>query len=171
MRRAALLVLLSAACASKPQPPPLLPSVVPRAVIEVLCAHLRAEGMTSEVRAVTTTQPLVNAATLQALAQAEFYHGRASFDPADVIHGGAISVDVAPGACITRTIEGINVRRDSDVMVLEFSQPFVSPFARRESGVVARLSLGNEAATWYWVPIGERNGRWAAGAPVPLALQ
>ena len=34
-----------------------------------------------------------------------------------------------------------------------------------------RQSLGNEAATWYWIPIGQRNGAWGAASPLMLAVR
>ena len=71
----------------------------------------------------------------------------------------------------TVSIDSINSKRDADVMVLQFSAPFSNPFSRRQLGVVARVSLGDESPMWYWIPIGQRNGTWAAGSPVILSVR
>ncbi len=131
----------------------------------MMCTRVHSEGMTGELRVVKTSQPLITGAALEALAEATFYRGK----PIASITAAA-AVPVEPGSCTTRAIESINAR-DADVMVVQFSSPFANPFARGQLGVIARLSLGNEAPTWYWIPIGERNGRWAAAPPVMLAVR
>jgi hypothetical protein len=127
---------------------------------------MHSEGMSGELRVVKTSQPLITAAALEALAEATFYRGKPI---ASITAAAAVPVETA-GSCTTRAIESINAR-DADVMVVQFSSPFANPFARGQLGVIARLSLGDEAPTWYWIPIGERNGIWAAAPPMMLAVR
>jgi hypothetical protein len=56
-------------------------------------------------------------------------------------------------------------------MVLQMSAPLANPFAGGNLGIVARVSLGEEATVWYWVPMAERAGKWFAGKPIPLAIR
>jgi hypothetical protein len=139
-------------------------------VIDSICSRLRSEGMTSEVRAVSTTQPLITPGTLQALAEAAFYQGKET-GLAEIGSIVPIAVQVPTNSCVSTAIEAFDRARDGDVMVLQISAPLANPFARRQLGVLARLALGDESPIWYWVPIGERSGIWVAGAPSILAVQ
>lgn len=141
--------------------------MVPRAAVETMCNRMHAEGMTGELRVVKNSQPLITPASVDGIAEAMFYRGK-SVAPITA----AVKVPVeTEGSCTTRAIDALDARRDADVMVLQFSSPFANPFARGQLGVIARLSLGNEAATWYWIPIAERNGTWGAGASIMLAVR
>jgi len=166
LRLAVGALLLALGCASHPQPPPVPPPVVPRAAVEVMCTRMHSEGMTGELRVVKNSQPLITAASIDGLADAMFYRGRSA---APVTAAPSVPVETQ-GSCSPRAIEAINPR-DSDVMVLQFSSPFANPFVRGQLGVIARLSLGNEAPTWYWIPIGQRFGVWGAAAPLMLAVR
>ncbi len=135
-----------------------------------MCGLLTSEGMTSEIRVVKVTRPLITAATLQALADAAFYGGRSSGSAAEA-GNTAVSVELPPKSCIARSIDTLDPRRDRDVMVIQFSAPLANPFERGHLGVVVRLSLGDEAPTWYWIPISARAGNWVAGLPSSLAVR
>ncbi|HEY6843849.1 MAG TPA: hypothetical protein VI391_06755 [Thermoanaerobaculia bacterium] len=140
--------------------------MVPRAAVDAMCSRMHSEGINTELRAVSTSQPLITPQALAALGSALFYSGRVNPQIT-----AAISVPVqTAGSCVTRAIESVT-GSDADVMVVAFSSPFANPFARGQLGVLARLSLGNEASTWYWVPIGERAGQWGAGSPIMLSLR
>jgi hypothetical protein len=164
--RAGATFLLALACASAPQPPPVPPPMVPRAAVEVMCTRMHAEGMNGELRVVKNSQPLITASSIEALADAMFYRGRSV---APVTAEPSVPVETH-ASCSPQAIEAINPR-DSDVMVLQFSSPFENPFMRGQLGVIARLSLGNEAPTWYWIPIGKRSGVWGAATPLMLAVR
>ena len=56
-------------------------------------------------------------------------------------------------------------------MIVAFSSPFANPFVKGQLGVFARVSLGDESATWYWIPIGQRNGAWGAANAMMLAVR
>jgi hypothetical protein len=140
--------------------------MVPRAAVEVMCTRMHAEGMNGELRVVRKSQPLITASSIEALADAMFYRGRSV---APLTAEPTVPVEIQ-ASCSPLPIDTINPR-DSDVMVLQFSSPFANPFVRGQLGVIARLSLGNEAPTWYWIPIGQRNGVWGAAAPLMLAVR
>lgn len=163
--RITLLALLASACASAP-PLPTPPSTVPRAAVEMMCSRMRTEGMTAELRMIKTTQPLITPTLLNALAEATFIGGK----PAVAAAAAAAGLPVESASCAKQLIESFDPKRDSDVMVLQFSSPFNNPFTRGQVGVVARLSLGDEAPTWFWIPMGERNGIWGAGKPTMLGV-
>lgn len=140
--------------------------MVPRAAVDMMCTRMHAEGVTGELRAVRMSQPLITPPAIEALASAMFYSGRAT---PQITAAPSVPVETS-GSCVTRAIDTIS-GRDADVMVAQFSSPFENPFARGQLGVFARLSLGNEAATWYWIPIGQRNGVWGAATPLMLAVR
>jgi hypothetical protein len=140
--------------------------MVPLAAVDAMCSRVHSEGIDTELRAVTRSQPLITPQAIAALGSAMFYSGRANPQIT-----AAISVPVqTSGSCVKRAIDAVSAR-ESDVMVVEFSSPFVNPFTHGQLGVLARLSLGGEAATWYWVPLGERGGQWGAGSPLMLSLR
>jgi len=122
--------------------------------------------MTSELRVVRTTQPLITPAVINAMADVAFYRGK----PVTPVLPNA-SMPVEPASCSRAMIDAINPRRDADTMVLQFSSPFTNPYTRRQLGVVARLSLGDDAPMWYWIPIVDHGGAWfPAGQALMLAV-
>jgi hypothetical protein len=164
---ATLLLALLAACAHKPPPPtPIPPPAVPRAAVDAMCGRLKSEGVNGEMRALKMTQPLVTPESVMALAEAMSYSGHAK---PQISVPASVPVETS-GSCVTRALDSVGPR-DSDVMVAAFSSPLENPFARGTLGVFARVTLGGEAATWYWIPIGPRGGTWAAASPIMLALR
>jgi len=161
------LVLLFAACAyAPPAPPPVPPPAVPAAAVDVMCSRMHTEGISSELRAVKMTQPLITPQTVQGLAEAVYYSGRSA---PRIAAAASVPVETA-GTCVKHTIDAIGAH-DNDVMIVEFSSPFENPFVHGQLGVFARLSLGSEAATWYWVPIGMHGGTWGAATPIMLPIR
>ena len=173
MRLAPLILLV--ACATAPPPPTPKLTEVPRGVLDAFCSQLRTEGISVEtaMNVVSTTQPIITPDSIAGLADAAFT--RTAFDAIAIAdeanHAAApIPVVVPQGGCAWHAVaEG--ARHAGDVMTIELSSPFRNPFERNSFGLIARLSLANEAATWYWVPLGEREGRWAAGRPMLLGLR
>ena len=159
-------VLALLACAHTPPPPPVLPTTVPSAAVEMMCSRMRSEGMTAQLRVVKISQPLITPPLMQALAAVT---PRGSKVVAPVAVAGMVPVESA--SCAKRMIDSLDPVRDADVMVLEFSSPFSNPFAHGQVGVIARLSLGDEGPSWYWIAIGERQGAWAAGRPTILSVR
>ena len=166
--RCSLLALIAlAACAhNPPPPPPTPPAMVPRAAVDAMCSRMHAEGINTELRALKTTRPLITPQALEALGSAMFYSGHAK---ASITTAESVPVDTA-GSCVGRAIDAVTPN-DSDVMVLEFSPPLVNPFQHGQLGVFARVSLGNEAPTWYWVAIGGHGETWAAASPIMISVR
>jgi hypothetical protein len=166
MKRALLLFgLFAAACATAPHPI-IPPSTIPSGVVEIMCGRMKSEGMTSDLRIVKTTQPIVTAAVVGALAEVAFYRGT----PVTPVMPNA-SMPVEPASCSRAMIDALNPRRDADVMVLQFSSPFSNPYTRNQVGVIARLSLGDDSPMWYWIPIVDRGGgSWIPASPLMLAV-
>src|SRR5712692_5242909 len=160
-----------------PPPPPTLPqwTDVPRGVLDAFCVRLRDEGISGEqvINVVARTQPLINAASIAGLAEASFYQKK--FDPFNLAQeanrgAAAMPVAVPKGACAWQPVEE-SAARSVDTMTIEMSAPFVNPFARHSIGLFARISLAREAATWYWVPLVERDGRWFAARPMLMGMR
>lgn len=170
MKRLLGILMLIAGCASAP---PVQPNFkeLPQAVVNVMCDRLHAEGMVSEVRVVKQTQALVSPATLTALGEFAFkpepFHQESI---QQIASAPLIPIEIPAKTCVSRFIDATDLRYSSDVMVLQFSSPFINPFTRNQTGVLARLSLGGEASTWYWVPLINRNEKWFAGTPAALSV-
>lgn len=171
-------IVLIASCASHQPPAPTLPewTSVPSSVLDALCIRLHDEGISreSKLNVVGTTQPLVTVGSMHALADAAFYHGRLEPSRAAETAGeGARSMPVhAEGsACSWRVIPLAGRTVQADVMTVELSAPLINPFAHNSAGLLARLSLGGESATWYWIPIARRDETWAAGMPMVLGMR
>lgn len=165
------LTLLLTACASAPPMPQKPITALPRGALDIMCTVLHAEGMASEVRVVKETQPIVTPASLQSLAEVSFFSGKVHGDAIKaILMTPLIPVEVPAQTCISRFVTPQEAARANDVMIIRFSSPFVNPFGRGQTGTLARLSLGNEAATWYWIPLVYRNDRWLAAPPLALSV-
>jgi hypothetical protein len=175
LHRSSFIVLI-AACATAPPPPPAPKwTEVPRGVLDAFCAKLHDEGISVEtaMEVVTTTQPLITPQAMSGLAESVMY--AKNFDAYTVAEDASrdiepLAVVVPAGSCGWRAIDQ-KARRASDVMTVELSAPFKNPFARKASGLFARLSLARDSATWYWLPLAEREGRWVVGRPVLLGMR
>lgn len=168
------LVLVLAACASKP--PAKVPewSSVPRTVLDAFCVEARAQGLAREtpINVVSSTQP-VTAAALTGLAERSMKGLANAPDVAVQLNANlpTLPVDVVSDVCPWNAVTRLDRRRDSDVMVVQVSAPFTNPFLLSETGVLLRLSLGGESSLWFWLPVNERGGKWLAGRVSPLAVQ
>jgi hypothetical protein len=160
------------ACASAPKapPPPRLPqwTAIPPAILDSFCANLRDEGISTSttINIVAAAQPaLITPMSMDALSNLFFYRG-----PIDVLHAAAAATAQAaelpigiPRSCGWRGITAQSVSSYGDTLTLEISPPIVNPFARNAAGLFARLALGNESPTWYWLPLIPRGDSWIAG--------
>lgn len=170
---AATTLLLLAACSSAPPPPPPSFTAVPPSAVEAMCARIHDEGIAHDtaVDLVTTTRPLVTEHSLQAIFEAAFYRGhvqREAVDAAFASNRNVLPVPRTP-SCAWNTVPAGSHRPDT--MTLELSSPFVAPLGKGSTGLLARLSLGGEAATWYWVPLANANGTWIAAKAMALGVQ
>lgn len=161
---ASLLLTLGAAA------PPPKPAIVPSTVLDAMCERLRDEGVGSSVDLVRTSRPLVTRQSLQALAEMAFKEriNAAMVDAAMATNETPLPIG-RNAACDWHPV-GATERRSPDTMTLELSAPFDVPFRRGGTGVLARLSLAGESATWYWVPLTYQNGAWQAGRAIAMAL-
>lgn len=183
--RTTLLLLLLAtifttSCASSDAtpfaPPPW--TDLPMTVAEAVCLRARGEAISHDapIAAINITQPgIVNGSSIYSLAHA---FGASVSNPvqlADSLRSATTSMPVTfpmagMGSCTFRPIEPADQHRVTDVMLLQLSSPIANPFTKKEAGVLARLSLGNRNAMWYWVPLAERKGRWLIGTAIPMDL-
>jgi hypothetical protein len=168
----AAIALLLTACASAPPPPPPSFTAVPATAVDAMCARINDEGMAREtiVDLVTTTRPLVTEQSLQALLEEAFYQGRPERSAVDAAFAANRNLLEVPrtASCAWNAVPAGSHR--ADTMTLELSSPFVAPMKRGGAGLLARLSLGGEAATWYWIPLTNANGTWVAGRAMPLGM-
>jgi len=176
LRLTVVALLLVAACASRPQPQtqmPLAPDAVPDVVMQALCQRLQAEGMASgaPLAVVRTTQPIVSTPALVALSS--LYRRRAA-DPARANAAVEQAERKLPvplsGDCEWSPRDRLDTRRDFDQMILELSAPVVNPFIPNEAGVFARVSLGGQHPSWFWITLLPRNGGWVVRSVETLGL-
>lgn len=163
-------LLFATFAAAKTPPPPKLPEwkAVPASVLDSFCANFREEGISSSstINVVKTAQKyLITPLSMQALSDFGFYHG--SMDSAKATSAALASSDeipvTMPNDCAWRPIEPKSSARYPDTMTLEISPPITNPFSRNSTGLFARLTLGGEASTWYWLPLIPRGEIWIAG--------
>lgn len=162
-----VVALFLAACASQPQPQtppmPLAPDAMPESVVQALCQRLQAEGIASgaPVAIVRTTQPIVSTPALVALSSIV---KRRSADPARAaaaLHDSQRKLPVPlTGDCEWIPRNAMDPKRDFDQMIVELSAPIANPFSPNEAGVFARVSLGGQHPSWYWVALLPRAGGW-----------
>ena len=139
-----------------------------------MCVRLHDEGFAPEqtIDVVTTTRPLVTPHSLEALAQMQFYKGRIKkevLEAAVASNDDPLPIGKGKAGCVWHGVAADAPHRN-DTVLLELSAPFLNPFGRGGEGLFARLSLAGDAATWYWIPIVNRNGIWLAGQPMLVGL-
>jgi hypothetical protein len=171
------LLFISCATAAAP-PPPKVPqwTTMPASVLDALCANFRDEGISTEttVNIVKTAQrSLISPASMQTLAESQFYHGK--IDSAHAASAAAAEAVEMPititHGCAWRPIEPQSGARYTDTMTLELSPPIANPYTRNSAGLFARMALGGEAPTWYWMPLIPRGDTWTAGRLTILAYR
>lgn len=138
-----------------------------------MCMRIHDEGIAREtmVNVMATTRPLVTEQSLQALMEAAFYQGRIdrrAVEDAYASNKNALKVP-SSAACAFNAVDPRS-HRSGDTMTLELSSPFIAPMRKGGPGMLARLSLGGESATWYWIPLKNQNGSWTAGTAMPLGM-
>ena len=160
-RRIVLCALLLTACASN-QPPVAAPQwdVLPARVVEALCARLKMDALaTGRTTIVKVTQPLVTAKNLAALAGSTTPRG-AKRRAAAAVTNRAIPIELGRGSCAWVPIDVRDIDQHSDAMLVELSAPLLHPYNAKEAGVLARVSLGNEHQSLYWISMVPRGDQW-----------
>lgn len=166
-----LYAVLLASCGSNSAPPAKVVDAaqLPASAVEAMCSKLHAEGMSSEVRVVSETQAIVSPNTLQGLARSSFETRKPRADAIQAIVATPLMPVEPPAKPCMQLVTAAEAAKISDMMVIQFSSPFMNPWGR-EVGALARMSLGGESSTWYWVPLLNQNGHWLAATPRLLSV-
>lgn len=167
MRKPAALVIVlfaltSISCASKPPFVPQVPAwdAVPAEVIATLCDRLKNDAIaTGALSIVRVTQPIASPDALTAVGAVTTGRHKVSKEPIPLVHK-AIPLTLAGSSCQWKPVES---RRGlpSDEVVVELSAPLVNPYVITEAGLFARVTLGAEHETWYWIPLITNGHSWA----------
>ena len=178
-------VALCLSCRSAPaiaEREPVTWSRVPSSVLDALCASsIRNEGIGRQttINVVPRSQSLVTAASLVSLRRAYLVKPGKGLEStpqlAQSIAGELTSIPVeiptAGRSCNWATLERFDRARDNDKMILQVSAPFANPYAKSQWGAFARLTVGGEAAAWFWVPMMTRGGAIALGHVMALDVE
>ncbi|HEX7139811.1 MAG TPA: hypothetical protein VF219_18305 [Vicinamibacterales bacterium] len=147
---------------------------VPSVAIEAACTKLRNEGLAGDLAMVVKkTEPsLITGASLRSVAHSYNKDIDAS-QLASAISSIVQStpIDFPATSCKWQPIEKLDPVAHVQLVVVEFSPPFINPFTKGESGVLVRTSIGGHDAEWYWIPLAERQGLLGIGLVVPLDMQ
>ena len=175
MRLVTLVALFAAACASAPNATPPPWTEIPPHIAEAFCARLQGEGISTAgtLAIVNKTEPIATAGAMSALASVYYKPAGNGIGMADMVRSttSALPVSVAGAtSCSWQPIDAVHATDHRDWVVVQFSSPFVNPYAPKESGMFARMSIGGQNAQWYWIPLASRGGVWAIGTIVPMEL-
>jgi hypothetical protein len=159
-----LVIVLAAAtlsCASKPPFVPTAPTwdTIPAEVIGVLCDRLKSDAIaTGQLSIVRVTQPLASPEALSAVGAITTGRHKISKEPIPIVHK-AIPLTLAGSSCQWNPVAS---RQDVrfDEVVVELSAPLVNPYVITEAGMLARVTLGSEHETWYWIPLIPTGPAW-----------
>ncbi|HEX6088409.1 MAG TPA: hypothetical protein VF266_28010 [Thermoanaerobaculia bacterium] len=165
---ACTILMLAAACATKPPAPPLVPpDAVSAAVLEGLCGRLRIDAIaspTAPLAVVSETRPLATQQSMSALAMTARGRIRTNRIAASAVEANrAVPVQVQNGQCTWRAVAPAQLDRHHHEMVVELSAPAINPYAQKEAGVFARVAVGGEGASWYWISLHPYGDQWAVG--------
>ncbi|HEY0371569.1 MAG TPA: hypothetical protein VGD79_06185 [Thermoanaerobaculia bacterium] len=175
MKKFAVLVLFLTACATQPATPIQSPdwTSIPTPVLDALCGRLQMDAIStgSPLALVSTTRPLATPQSLSALAL--MAKGRVKGDRAATSAmelNRALPVMTEGAQCAWRPIAASQVNRLHDEMLVELSAPAIHPYSQKSGGLFARVTVGGQGASWYWVSLMPANGRWMVG-PVYVLVQ
>jgi hypothetical protein len=162
-----ILALLLASCATpKPATPLVPPESVSAAVLEGLCGRLRMDAIasTAPLAIVSETRPLATQQSMSALAMTARGRVKGNRIAASAIEANrTLPVDVQSGQCTWRAIAPAQLARHRDELMVELSAPAINPFAPKEAGLFARVTVGGEGASWYWISLRPYGDQWAVG--------
>ena len=170
-----LIVLFLVSCASRSTPKLDAPSwtEVPPTVLDSLCARLQMDAIATgaPLALVSTTRPLATPPSLNALAitaRGRTKTNRVAQSAMEL--NRAMPIASAGSSCRWRAIAAAEAERLHDEMLVELSAPSVHPFDPKSGGLFARVTVGGQGASWYWVTLIPNKGRWAVG-PVYVLVQ
>ena len=166
-------LLFLASCASQPKPQLAAPAwdAVPPPVLDALCGRLRMDAIAtgSPLAIVSTTRPLGTQASMSALSITA--RGRVKGNriaPAALEANREMPLQVEGTSCTWRSVPAAQLDRYRDEMMVELSAPFLNPFAPRSAGLFARVTVGGEGASWYWISLVPYGDQWAVGQVIVL---
>lgn len=169
MRLPILLVsLLLAGCAT-PGAPPIEPPpwpAIPPGVLDAFCSRLQMDAIAtgSPLAIVRTTSSLATPQSMSALAltaTGRVTNRRVGQSAAEM--NRAIPIITEGSACQWKPFAAEHLHNVRDEMVVELSAPGLNPYSAREGGLFARVSVGGQAASWYWLSLYPRGERWVVG--------
>jgi hypothetical protein len=171
---AVLLLLVSCATPTPPATSSLVApdwTAVPPQVLDALCGRLQIDAIsgTSPLSLVSTTRPLANAQSINALALAT--RGRVKGDRiglSSMEMNRSLPIITEGAGCPWRAVPVAQLDRHRDEMMVELSAPAINPFSSKSGGILARVTVGGEAASWYWITLVPRGGQWGIGPVFPL---
>ena len=174
---AVMSLLLLSACATQPPPQPQLSApewtAIPPAVLDSLCARLQMDAIatTAPLALVSTTRPLATPQSLNALAmtaRGRVKTDRAARSAAELNRSLPI---VSEGTtCRWRPIQASQFDAHHDEMIVELSAQAIHPFSPKTGGLFARVTVGGQGASLYWITLFPSGGRWVVG-PVQVLVQ
>jgi hypothetical protein len=166
-RLVALLAIALASCATRPSTPLAAPDSVSPAVLEGLCGRLRIDAIASAagpLAIVSETRPLATQQSMSALAMTARGRVKTNRLAASAVEANrALPVTVQSGQCTWRAVTPAQLERHRDEMLVELSAPAINPFAPKEAGLFARVTVGGEGASWYWISLYPYGDQWAVG--------
>jgi hypothetical protein len=155
---------------------------IPAGVLDSLCAtSIRNEGIGRQttIHVVPRSQSLVSVASLVGLRRAYFVKPGKGLEQTPQIAQTiaaeltSIPVDIPQSghSCAWAALDHFDRSRDNDKMILQISTPFANPYSRTEWGAFARLTVGGEAAAWFWVPLKTKDGAIGIGHVMELDVE
>jgi hypothetical protein len=155
---------------------------IPSGVLDSLCAtSIRNEGIGRQttIHVVPRSQSLVSVASLIGLRRAYFVKPGKGLEQtpqmAQTITAELMSIPVdipqTGHSCAWAILDHFDRARDNDKMILQISTPFANPYSKTEWGAFARLTVGGEAASWFWVPMKTKDGAIGIGHVMELDVE
>ena len=125
----------------------------------------------SPLALVSTTRPIANPQSINALAQLSRGRVKTNRVPESTEElNRSIPIVSEGGTCPWQAFAASQLDAHRDEMVVELSAPAINPFEPKTGGMFARVSVGGQGASWYWITLVPRGGRWVVG-PIFVLVQ
>jgi hypothetical protein len=118
----------------------------------------------SPLAIVRTTRPLATQQSMSALAmtaRGRVKGGRIAASAQEA--NRELALQTAGTSCTWRPIRVADMAAHHDEMLVEISAPAINPFAPKQGGLFARMTVGGEGASWYWISLVPYGDHWAVG--------
>jgi hypothetical protein len=145
---------------------------VPAGVLNALCQRLKMDGTVGagDVVVLNKTQPIASTHALAVLGSNEA--NKPTIERASqALQFGlkTLAVEVDP-TCGWTAADAVDLRRHSDVVIVEISAPVANPYVPPQAGIFARVSVGGDNASWYWISLVPIGGGWAVGTVTTVGM-